>query len=53
MAVGFAEFNLEEFRARIAKMNDAELLRYGQAVRSACSPEALQNADCAQPAIVL
>lgn len=32
--VGTAQFNLEEFRARLQKMSDAELIRFGIAGRS-------------------
>jgi len=32
--------DVEEFRARLKKMTDADLLRYGRAGRSLCSPEA-------------
>lgn len=32
--------DLEELRARLRKMNDAELRRFGRASRFMCSPEA-------------
>jgi hypothetical protein len=32
--------DLEELRARLRKMTDAELLRFGKAARNLCSPEA-------------
>jgi hypothetical protein len=35
-----APIDLDEFRARLRKMTDAELLRYGRAGRYLCSPEA-------------
>jgi hypothetical protein len=35
-----APLDVEEFRARIRKMSDAELLRYGKAARYMCSPDA-------------
>jgi len=33
-------FNLEELRARLRKMTDSELRRFGRAVRFMCSPNA-------------
>ncbi len=40
-SVGFTGENaLESLRTRLQKMNDAELLRYGQAAKSMCSPGA-------------
>ena len=35
-----APIDLEEFRARLQKMTDAQLLRYGKAARYMCSPTA-------------
>jgi hypothetical protein len=35
-----APLDVEEFRARLRKMTDAELLKYGRAGRYLCSPEA-------------
>ena len=32
--------DVEELRARLQKMSDAELLRFGKAARNLCSPEA-------------
>jgi hypothetical protein len=32
--------NLDELRARLRKMTDPELLRYGQASKYMCSPDA-------------
>ena len=32
--------DVEEFRARLQKMTDAQLLRYGKAARYMCSPTA-------------
>lgn len=32
--------DIEEFRARLRKMTDAQLLRYGKAARYMCSPDA-------------
>ena len=32
--------DLEQLRARLRKMSDAELLRFGKAARNLCSPEA-------------
>jgi hypothetical protein len=40
-SVGFTnEIDLESLRARLRKMNDAELLRFGRAAKSMCSPDA-------------
>jgi hypothetical protein len=43
-SVGFSnredEVDLESLRARLRKMNDAELLRFGQAAKSMSSPDA-------------
>jgi len=43
-SVGFSsndgEVDLEWFRARLRKMNDVELRRYGRAAKSMCSPQA-------------
>jgi hypothetical protein len=39
-SVGFSELNLEALRTRLQKMSDQELLRYGQAAKSMCSPAA-------------
>jgi hypothetical protein len=43
-SVGFSskdnEVDLEALRSRLRKMNDAELLRYGRAAKSMCSPDA-------------
>jgi hypothetical protein len=33
-----APIDVEEFRARLQKMTDAQLLRYGKAARYMCSP---------------
>jgi|SRR5208283_639814 len=33
-------FNIEDLRSRLRNMTDAELLRFGKAARSMCSPEA-------------
>jgi hypothetical protein len=35
-----APIAVEEFRARLRKMTDAELLRFGKAARYMCSPAA-------------
>ena len=35
-----APIDVEEFRARLRKITDAELLRYGKAARYMCSPTA-------------
>lgn len=44
MSVGFTsnenEVDLEGLRARLRKMNDAELLRFGTASKHMCSPKA-------------
>jgi hypothetical protein len=40
MGIEAGNESIEEYRARIQKMNDAELLRQGQAARFMCSPEA-------------
>ena len=34
------DFNVEEVRLRLRKMNDAELLRFGQAAKYMCTPYA-------------
>ncbi len=43
-SVGFSnkdgEVDLESLRARLRKMDDEELRRYGRAAKSMCSPEA-------------
>jgi hypothetical protein len=39
-SVAFLPFELEAIRARLRKMSDAELLRYGKAARSMATPEA-------------
>jgi hypothetical protein len=39
-SVGFTEIDLESLRTRLRKMNDQELLRYGRAAKSMCSPDA-------------
>jgi hypothetical protein len=43
-SVGFSssdnEIDLEGLRARLRKMTDSELLRYGRAAKSMCSPDA-------------
>lgn len=36
--VTIAEWNVEEFRERIRKMTDAELIRYGKAARYMADP---------------
>jgi hypothetical protein len=38
-SVGFQPFQLEEVRARLRKMTDADLLRFGRAAASLCRPE--------------
>jgi hypothetical protein len=38
-SVGFQPFQLEEVRARLAKMSDADLLRFGRAAASLCKPD--------------
>jgi hypothetical protein len=38
MAIGFQEFDVGQFRAEIAKMSDAELLRLGRSLRRLCYP---------------
>jgi hypothetical protein len=44
MSVGFSgtenEVDLEGLRIRLRKMNNQELLRFGQAAKSMCSPNA-------------
>jgi len=37
--VGITDYTLEEFRARLAKMSDAELIRYGKAARFMSDPK--------------
>jgi hypothetical protein len=39
-SVGFSDLDLEALRARFQKMSDQELLRFGQAAKSMCSPDA-------------
>jgi hypothetical protein len=39
-ALATGELDLEQLRQRLQKMNDAELLRFGQAAKYMCSPEA-------------
>jgi hypothetical protein len=40
-SVGFTnEIDLESLRARLRKMNDQELLRFGRAAKAMCSPDA-------------
>ena len=43
-SVGFSgtdnEVDLESLRARLREMSDAELLRFGRAAKSMCSPDA-------------
>jgi hypothetical protein len=38
-SVGFEALQLEEVRARLRKMRGADLLRFGRAAASLCSPE--------------
>lgn len=35
-----SEIDLDELRARLQKMSDAELLRFGKAAAAMCSPQA-------------
>jgi hypothetical protein len=49
-----APIDVEEFRARLRKITDAELLRYGKAARYMCSPTAYfgkrpREAFCSAP----
>jgi hypothetical protein len=37
--VGTGQFDLEEFRARLQKMSDAELIRFGKAARYLSDPK--------------
>jgi len=37
-SVGFHQLKLEEVRARLRKMSDADLLRFGSAAASLCRP---------------
>ena len=39
-SVGFSDLDLESLRARLRKMNDQELRRFGLAARFMCSPDA-------------
>jgi hypothetical protein len=34
--IGFQEFDVQQFRAEIAKMSDAELISIGRSLRSLC-----------------
>lgn len=36
--VGISDFNLDELRARLAKMTDAELRKFGRAARNMSEP---------------
>jgi hypothetical protein len=38
-SIGASEFNLEQFRERLRRMSDEELIRYGKASRSLLTPE--------------
>jgi hypothetical protein len=38
MAIGFKEFDVQQFRAEIAKMSDADLINMGRRLRSLCEP---------------
>jgi hypothetical protein len=38
MAIGFQEFNVQQFRAEIAKMSDAELISIGRSLPQHLSP---------------
>jgi hypothetical protein len=38
-SVGFQPLKLEELRARLRKMSDEDLLRFGRAAASLCRPE--------------
>jgi hypothetical protein len=38
-SIATGELDLEQLRQRLRKMNDAELLRFGQAAKYMCSPE--------------
>ena len=38
-SVGFQPFQLDEVRARLAKMSDADLLRFGRAAATLCKPD--------------
>ena len=38
MSIGFQEFDVQQFRAEIAKMSDAELISIGRSLRSLCHP---------------
>jgi hypothetical protein len=36
--IGFQEFDVQQFRAEIAKMSDSELISLGRRLRSLCEP---------------
>jgi hypothetical protein len=38
MAIGFQEFGVQQFRAEIAKLSDAELISLGRSLRSLSYP---------------
>jgi len=38
MSIGFQEFDVQQFRAELAKMSDAELMSLGRSLRSLCYP---------------
>jgi hypothetical protein len=38
-SVGFQPLQLDEVRARLRKMSDADLLRFGRAAASLCKPD--------------
>jgi len=46
------ELDLEQLRERLRKMNDAELLRFGQAAKYMCSPEANLSHPPRQPFVI-
>jgi hypothetical protein len=39
-SIASGELDVEQLRQRLRKMNDAELLRFGQAAKYMCTPEA-------------
>jgi hypothetical protein len=41
VSIDFQEFDVQQFRAEIAKMSDAELMSLGRSLRSLCYPRAI------------
>ena len=52
MSVSFDQQSVEDIRARLRKMSDADLLRFRKAARYMCSPQASGN-ETSRPEFVL